>query len=394
MRNAGRISLALALALLQAGPVHAIWNDTGAAAMQFLRIGPGARALGMGEAYGPVVSGSESVYWNPGALARTDRLDLSYSHAEMLGLLRFEHVALAGPVRRLGGSYGFAFTMFHQDSIPLVTNTNQNIGSFAPHSEAFSFAYARNIFTGEDHPMRDRGYFQDLYRRPGAWEPLDHEPEPWTGSASVGAAVKFLSETIHDESAWAVAVDAGSQFRPVDAPELSMSAVVRNLGTRPKFLKELESLPLEAAFGAAYALDMGGQRLWPAVEAAVPQHGKPYGKVGLEYLFPVSEVWRGAVRGGYKTLTVGDLGPLTGLSGGIGLQGRAFTADFAFQPMAVLGEIFRISLGWRFSPPAPARRKPARRVAPPPQRRFEYVPIKGVEAEPVDDAPKTKRPRY
>ncbi|TPW19866.1 MAG: hypothetical protein FD126_2260 [Elusimicrobia bacterium] len=126
----------------------------------------------------------------------------------------------------------------------------------------------------------------------------------------------------------------------------------------------------------------------------MPQHGKPYGKLGVEYLFPVSEVWRGAVRGGYKTLTVGDLGPLTGLAGGIGLLGKNFNVDFAFQPMAVLGEIFRISLGYRFNPAAPARRKPARKVAPPPQRRFEYVPIKGVEAEPVDDAPKTKRPRY
>lgn len=384
-----------ALALLLAAPAGAFWNDTGGSTLQFLRLGPGARPLGMGEAYGPVVSGAESVYWNPGAMAGADRLETAYSHSEMLGLLRLEHGAFAMPVRRLGGALGMSFTFFHQDPIPLVTNTNQNIGSFAPHGESFALGYARNIFTGDDHPMRDRGYFQDLYRRPGAWEPLDHEPEPWTGSASVGGAVKFVEETIYDESAWAVALDAGSQYRPVDAPELSMSAVLRNLGTRPRFRQESESLPLEFSLGAAYALDWGGQRVWPAFEAAVPQHGKPYAKLGMEYVFPVSQGWRGALRGGYKTLTAGDLGPLTGLAGGIGLAGRAFNVDFAFQPMAVLGEVFRASFGWKFNPPAPVRRKPARRVAPPPQRRFEYSPVKGVEAEPVNDAPKRPaRPRY
>lgn len=384
-----------ALALfLCAAPAGAFWNDTGGSTLQFLRLGPGARPLGLGEAYGPVVEGAEAVYWNPGALARVGRLETTYSHAEMLGLLRLEHAALALPLRRFGGALGLAFTAFHQEHLPLVTNTNQNIGSFAPHGEAFALAYARNIFTGDDHPLRDRGYFQDLYRRPGAWEPLDHEPEPWTGSASVGAALKFVSETIYDETAWAVALDAGSQYRPVDAPELSMSAVLRNLGTRPKFRNASEPLPLEAALGIAYALDLGGSRLWPAFEAAVPQHGKPYGKLGVEYSLPVTEGWRGALRAGYKTLTAADLGPLTGLSGGIGLEGKALTVDFAFQPMAVLGEVFRFSLGWKFNPPAP-RRRPSKRVAPPPQRRFEYVPVKGVEVEPVEE-PKRRpaRPRY
>lgn len=387
-----RALLALAFGACAAAPAAAIWNDTGASTLQFLRLGPGARALGMGEAYGPVVSGAESVYWNPGAMARSDRLTTTYSHAEMLGLLRLEHAAFALPVRRLGGAMGMSFTFFHQEPIPLVTNTNQNIGSFAPSGQSLALAYARNVFTGEDHPMRDRGFFQDLYRRPGVWEPLDHEPEPWTGSASLGAALKFVSETIYDQTAWAVALDAGSQFRPVDTPELSMSAVLRNVGTSPKFSKTKESLPAEAAFGIAYAFDSRKQRLWPAFEAVIPRHGKPYAKVGVEYLFPVTEAWRGAVRGGYKTLTAPYLGPLTGLTGGVGMENKAFHLDFAFQPMAVLGEVFRVSLGWKFNPPAP-RRRPTRKVAPPPQRRFEYSPIKGVEAEPVE-APKTKRPRY
>lgn len=385
---------AAALLLLVAAPAAAFWNDTGASTMQFLRVGPGARPLALGEAYGPVVTGAEAVYWNPGALALTSRPEMTYSHAEMYGLLRHEHAAVAWPLRRLGGTLGAAMTFFHQEKMPLVTNTNQNIGSFAPHGESFALAYGRSIFTGDDHPALDRGYFQDLYRRAGAYEPLDHEPEPWTGSAAVGVSAKFVSETIYDEDAWAVAVDAGSQFRPLDTPELSMSAVLRNLGTRAKFRAQSEPLPLEAGLGAAYAVALGKSRLWPAAEVAVPQHGKPYAKLGVEYSFPVNELWRAAVRGGYKSLTAPDLGPLTGLAGGIGLENRAVTVDFAFQPMGVLGELFRASVGWRFNAPEPRRRKPSRRVAPPPQRRFEYAPVKGVEVEPVEEPKKPRRPRY
>lgn len=387
--------------LLLAAPASAFWNDTGGSTLQFLRLSPGARALGMGEAYGPVAAGAEAVYWNPGGMARLNHADLAYSHSDMLGLLRLEHVAYAAPLRRLGGVFGFSATMFHQEPIPLVTNTNQKIGSFAPHGESFALAYARHLFIGTDHSMRDRGFFQDLWRHPGAWEPLDHEPEPWTGSLALGLAVKFVSETIYDETAWAVALDIGSHFRPVDLPELSITGVLRNLGTVPKFRSQSESLPMEGAVGAALELPMGNQRLIPAFETAIPLYGKPYGKLGFEYSFPVVETWRFAVRAGYKTLAATDLGPLSGLAGGIGMQGRQLSVDFAFSPMAALGESFRGSLGWSFDPPG-FQSRPVKRSS----QRGGRTPIRGpsgaIRAEPVErpdrkEATPAKvkgRPRY
>lgn len=375
----------LALLLAASPAAGAVFDDVGGATMQYLRLGTGARALGMGEAYGPVASGAEAVYWNPGAMSQAAAPDFTYSHAEMLGLLRLEHAAYTRPVSFLGGTVGIGTSFFHQESIPLVTNTNRNIGSYAPHGEAVSLAYSRRLFVGEDHPSRDRGFFQDLWRRPGAYEPLEHEAEMWTGSASMGLAAKFVSETIYDESAWALALDAGTLFRPVDMPELAMSAVLRNLGTRAKFRSESESLPLEGAVGAALAVEFDKQKLLPAAEASFPAHGLPYGKVGIEYSFPVADKWRFALRAGYKSLTAVDLGPLSGLTGGIGFEGRRLRVDFAFQPMAVLGEVYRASFGWRFDPAAPRIRRTKRidgriynRRPPParPEKAIEVVPVK------------------
>ncbi|MBI5597171.1 MAG: hypothetical protein HY928_13850 [Elusimicrobia bacterium] len=374
---------AMALLLCAAPAAGAVFDDVGGAALQFLRLGTGARSLGMAEAYTAVASGAEAVYWNPGAMGQSDRPDFAYSHAEMLGLLRMEHAAYARPVPRLGGTMGVAASIFHQDSIPVVTNTNKTIGSFAPHGEAIAVAYSRRLFVGEDHPSRDRGFFQDLWRRPGAYEPLEHEPEMWTGSASFGLAGKFVSETIYDESAWAAALDAGVLFRPIDMPELAVSAVLRNLGTRPKFNTESESLPLEGSAGAALNIDFGTHRLLPAVEASIPAHGLPYGKVGFEYSFPVADKWRFALRGGYKSLTAPDLGPLSGLAGGIGLLGKRFTVDFAFQPMAVLGEVYRASFGWRFDVPETRRRVKKRIDGRIWNRPAPAQPEKAIEVEPL-----------
>ncbi|MDE2293534.1 MAG: hypothetical protein KGL53_15745 [Elusimicrobia bacterium] len=349
-----RAPLALAL-LLAAAPAGAVWDDTGGAAMQFLRLGTGARALGMGEAYGPVVSGPESVYWNPAGLARVPAPELTYSHSEMLSFLHHEHAAFAWPL--WGGGAGVGVTFFHQDGLPLITNSNQRVGDFTPHSEAVSLAWGRSFSVGEDNPALDRGYFRELWSRNGAWQPLGDDPEMWTGSLDGGAALKFVSDTIYDKSAWALALDAGVQFHPVDMPQASLSAVLRNLGTRPRYVNESESLPLEGSLGGAYRFGDGPVRFLPALEAAFPAQGKPYGKLGVEYSMPVQDVWRVALRAGYKSLTAPDLGPLSGLSGGVGLAVGGLSVDLAFQPMAVLGEVFRGSISWRFDRSLPRRRR-------------------------------------
>ena len=36
------------------------------------------------------------------------------------------------------------------------------------------------------------------------------------------------------------------------------------------------------------------------------------------------------------------------ITAGVGLRVRSFSFDAGFQPMAVLGESFRLSVGWRF----------------------------------------------
>lgn len=349
--NAARPLLVLALAaalFASAVPARALTGNTGGSTADFLRIGAGARALGMGEAYGAVAEGPDAAYWNPAGLAWIKRPEVSYSHVEMLDFFHHDHLSYVHPVGFLKGTVGASFTAFYQDGMDLVTNTNQVVGTYRPHSEAVMVTYASNLDVGERYDERDREYFQELWFHPNAYRPLSRGLDFWSGGLALGLSLKYLKETIHDRHSWAVAVDGGAHFRPVQFPNLAVSFVARNAGNRPRFTSRFENLPLEFDIGVSYDARWDYHRLVPAFEVGLPWYGDPFGKAGVEYSFCVGERTWTSLRAGYKTLSAADLGPLTGLTAGMGVRHRWLSLDVAFQPMAELGQVYRFTLGYRF----------------------------------------------
>lgn len=344
-------SLALAAALvLSAAPARAAFQtDTGVNAAQFLKIGAGARSLGMGEAMTASAEGPEAMYWNPGGLAGARGVEVAYARAELPSEVHHDHAALALPARWSGGAFGFAFTRLSQGAIEQIDNTGVRRGSFSPHSEAFSFGYARS-FTEEDSLTKDRGYFRDAWNLPGAARRFDDEEdrEPWTGTFRAGAAVKIVSETLGTRSASGAAVDGGVIYRPSSRPALAMAWAVRNAGGRLRFIDRADPLPLEFSLAAAHDWEPERGRVVTALEAVAPLHARPYGKLGAEWERTVSKRVVAIGRAGYQGRSAPDLGFLSGLTVGAGCRVNAFSFDLAFQPLGELGEAFRLGLGWRF----------------------------------------------
>src|SRR5258705_452634 len=81
----------------------------GTSSATFLRIGIGARAVGMGEAFVAVANDPSAIYWNPAGLASLQRRELSISHVQWPADVTYEHVTLILPSRRLGGSVAMQF---------------------------------------------------------------------------------------------------------------------------------------------------------------------------------------------------------------------------------------------------------------------------------------------
>ena len=56
-------------------------DDAGTATAQFLKLGAGAQAAGMGEAYAGVAKDDTSIYWNPAGLNNITGKSASFMHA-------------------------------------------------------------------------------------------------------------------------------------------------------------------------------------------------------------------------------------------------------------------------------------------------------------------------
>ncbi|MBI4348039.1 MAG: hypothetical protein HY553_14375 [Elusimicrobia bacterium] len=340
--------LALVAALLSTGPAWAVPSNVAGNTAEFLHFGVGGRSLGMGDVAGPTVVGPDSMYWNPAGLAATGGPEFSFSHAELLQFFRHDYAGYAHPVEALGGTLGASVTMWTMDRLDARTASNVHVGEFAPHSEAFSIGYGRTFWKDSDLPARDREFFEDKYDMPFTPRPLHDEDRLWLGALRGGIAAKLISETIRTKTAISVAFDGGTQFIPFWAPDLTMSMTIRNIGSRPVFHKEQQTLPMTVDAGIAYDVHWEGHRVIPALEISVPYFGDPFAKLGAEYGVAAGKSTEIFFRAGYKTVAASYLNAVAGATVGIGFRVNRLKVDCGFQPMAELENVLRVSIGYRF----------------------------------------------
>lgn len=301
----------------------------------------------MGEAYTAVAEGPDAAYWNPAGLAAMKRPEVGYSRGQLPAGSSLDFLAVAAPVKLLDGVLAASVTRLAGDSLALVNASNQTVGSFTPHAEAYAFAYGHD-FSGNSVTEESRDYFRENWNLPRVDRPYDDAREPWTGEISVGAAIKGISQTLGTRTASSFAVDAGGKFRPTGLHELVLAGAIRNVGEKMRFIQESETLPVEAAVSAAWDQRLEDWRLIGSLEADAPYAGNAYGKLGVEATRRVADGMAASLRFGYNSLTAADVGPISGVGAGVGLQVGGFRFDAAFRPMAALGQTLQVGVGWKF----------------------------------------------
>ncbi|HEY6160532.1 MAG TPA: PorV/PorQ family protein [Bacteroidia bacterium] len=170
---------------------------------EFLAIGVGARALGMGNANVATTGDATSGYWNPAGLMGLPRdMQVSLMHSEYFaGIAKYDFGAFAKKIDSLSAC-SFSIIRFGVDDIPNTTelidaqgNVNYDkITKFSAADYAFIGSYARKLTI------------------PGL---------------SVGGNVKIIRRKIGDfAGAWGFGLDAGAQY---DAKGWRFGAVLRDV---------------------------------------------------------------------------------------------------------------------------------------------------------------------
>jgi hypothetical protein len=299
------VSLFLAVALLSlaAAPRHA--RAAGETGFVFLKIGVGARAMGMGSAFVALADDPTSVYWNPAGLASIEKTQVTVMHNEWILDFRQEFVAVG---TQLGpGTVGFGFAGFYSDELERRSDTGVLLGHYGANDIAISGAYGLQLTEGLD----------------------------------AGLGVRYIRGMIDQEDATSLAADLGARYR-VGESGLMLGAAISNIGGDAKFDSEEFPIPLTWRAGAAWSKNVESLRGRGTLSAEYRQAREDDGKfhAGAEYAYRERLALRLGGKFGYDD---------EDLSFGLGLMKDWFRFDYALVPFSSdLGSTHLFSLTGSF----------------------------------------------
>lgn len=308
--------IALLLVLGLAASTAGATKLKGTSGAQFLKIGSGARAGGMAEAYTALANDAYAAYYNPAGLVQIRRGQLAGAHTAYFEDISHDVLIFAYPFGRDEGRSALAFGVYHLgvgDIDRRVGDSTDPVGTFGASDDAYAVSYARRV----------------------------------APNLSLGITGKYISQSIDSFDGHAWAGDAGVQYvmNPEAEHVVSLGASVRNVGGRSGYVAGNDDpLPSSVVFGMAYRQSPA---LKLVIDAGKYRDTDPYGAIGGEYAHAFNADVSGALRAGYNTLRH-DAGGLAGLAAGVGINFNHANFDFAWQPFGELGDTFRYSLVVKF----------------------------------------------
>lgn len=282
-------------------------DGEGTAAAGFLKLGVGARAVALGEAYTAMADEATALYWNPGALRRVPKRSATLMHAAYVDSSSFDYGAYA---QRVGpGAIGVGVQYLSAGKITQRDTSGVETGDATPNDVAVSVGYA--------HPV-------------GNW--------------SAGIAAKVVRSQIVD-SAQTVAGDVGLLSPGFLNERVRLAFTASHVGGKLKFDQKADKLPAVYKVGSAWRLF---KPLTLGLDVAMPEDNDTYVAAGLEYGQPLGKSFSTVLRAGYNSRTSGDLDGMSGVSFGMGFGFTRMSVDYGFLPVGSLGAAHRISVSYGF----------------------------------------------
>ena len=298
---------------------------------EFLSLGAGGRALGMGGAYCALANDVTAGYWNPAGLVNVDYPQIILMHSQQFGgVVKYDYGSFAVPVgtRR---SLGIGLIRLGVDDIPVTQLSN-------PALKLGELYIDENGILRPNTPYVARRISDAEYALF-----LSYGVKRSTKFA-LGANVKVIHKSVGDHSAWGLGFDIASTLKPVgnllvgvNLQDVTTTILAWDTGTREVIVPALKA-------GVAYPLAIPGLSgsIAPAIDFDIRFEGRDYsaqfaaGPVSLDSHLG----WEYQFRDAFALRIGSDVGKF---SAGAGINLPKFQIDYAFLSHDELGNSHRIS---------------------------------------------------
>jgi hypothetical protein len=300
----------------------------GTSSGSFLKIGVGARAVGLGESFVAVANDPSAIFWNPAGLASMQRQEAELNYVAWPGDVNYSHLGYVVPVQKFGGSLAFQLAVLSTE----IDETTE----FQPFGTGRSFFYSDALF-GAAYARR------------------------WTDKLLVGAGVKYLREDLGSDvggpTTGAFLVDIGSIYY-LGYGSVRIATSLCNFGSElkpgghyvspvpPYETRTYDGFdpPTVFRYGVAFEpIENEHHRLTTSLEINQPADNAQLWKLGLEWTW----LHRMALRSGYN-FNADELKFSAGAGVFATIGEKQATVDYAFTDGGFLGAVNRVSLGVRF----------------------------------------------
>lgn len=283
----------LMIDVLGVAPLSAATKDAGQAA-RYLRIGVGARALGMGGAFVAVADDASACYWNPAGLVQLKNKEVQAMYSLLSMDRKYNFLNYAQPMKD-SRCLGVSVIDFGVGDIREMTSEQKDIGRFNDHENALIVSYASNMENG----------------------------------LLLGGNLKYITQGMNPstgkKSADGISVDMGMLWKP--EKNMSIGLILQDVGGSLKWdTGHKDSLPVVIKAGTAYRL-MNDQLLLAFDAEKVANNNKSRLHLGGEYNLNKNISLRLGVVSAYDTF------PTAGLSFKFPLllfTKQTFCIDYAF----------------------------------------------------------------
>ena len=271
------------------GKVSIAASNGGRTAADFLQIGTGAGAAGMGGAFTAVSSGADAAFWNPAGLIGAERSEIQLNHFAWYQDIYLEHAAAAIP---LGDRFSLAASLTYLSYGDIQGYDADGVAT----TQLKAYDWSGGVSCG----IRLNDYL------------------------SSGITIKYVSQNMADVSASTFAADFGLKYQ---IGRVSLAAVAANLGPQMKFQTVKENLP--TAYRLGVAVRPFGAQFLTSVELEKKAAGELDIRHGVEFGF-LNQYY---LRAGYSYYPDREYRTFGGgVSVGAGIRFNRLVFDYAFTP--------------------------------------------------------------